>query len=161
MTVLTQHQSYGEIIYKESFWTGKKSLTINGVDAQPVSKKEFVLEEKRIIIKGNYLTGIVLHLDGDTVRISEQTKWYEFILSIIPFIFLLTWGNNATLCSIFPVVGGALGGAIGGIGLITSLFLMKKTKAPIVKVLIGLGVAVATVLIAFLIAIILLGLFAQ
>ena len=51
MTVLTQHQSYGEIIYKESFWTGKKSLTINGVDAQPVSKKEFVLEEKRIIIK--------------------------------------------------------------------------------------------------------------
>jgi len=161
MTVLTQHQSYGEIIYKESFWTGKKSLTINGVEAQPVSKKEFVLEEKRIIIKGNYLTGIVLHLDGDTIRISEQTKWYEFMLSIIPFIFLLTWGNNATLCSIFPVVGGALGGAIGGIGLITSLFLMKKTKAPIIKVLIGLGVAVATVLIAFLVAIILLGLFAQ
>ena len=136
MTVLTQHQSYGEIIYKESFWTGKKSLTINGVEAQPVSKKEFVLEEKRIIIKGNYLTGIVLHLDGDIVRVSEQTKWYEFILSIIPFIFLLTWGNNATLCSIFPVVGGALGGAIGGIGLVTSLFLMKKTKAPIAKVLI-------------------------
>ena len=125
MKEIVQHSIYGEIVYNESFWTGKKALTINGVDAKPISKKEYMVNEKRAILKGSFLTGSTLLIEGETIQLSPKAKWYEIILAIIPFLFLLTWGNSASLCSIFPVVGGAIGGALGGVGAVISLFLMK------------------------------------
>ncbi len=152
MKEIVQHSIYGEIVYNESFWTGKKALTINGVDAKPISKKEYMVNEKRAILKGSFLTGSTLLIDGETVQLSPKAKWYEIILAIIPPLFLMTWGNNASLCSIFPVVGGAIGGALGGVGAVISLFLMKTQKNPIVKTVVGIIVAVATILIAFVLA---------
>ena len=147
-----QHPVYGEIIYNESFWVGKKTLTINGVDAQPISKKEFMIDGKKIVIKGSYLTGISLYIDNDTVEVSPKPKWYEVVLALLPIIFLLTWGNSTALCAIFPVIGGAIGGALGALGSITALSLIKKTKTPLIKALIGIGTFVATVLVAFALA---------
>ena len=152
MKEIVQHSIYGEIVYNESFWTGKKALTINGVDAKPISKKEYMVNEKRAILKGSFLTGSTLLIEGETIQLSPKAKWYEIILAIIPFLFLLTWGNSASLCSIFPVVGGAIGGALGGVGAVISLFLMKTQKNPIVKTVVGIIVAVATILIAFVLA---------
>ena len=152
MKEIVQHSIYGEIVYNESFWTGKKALTINGVDAKPISKKEYMVNEKRAILKGSFLTGSTLLIEGETIQLSPKAKWYEIILAIIPFLFLLTWGNSASLCSIFPVVGGAIGGALGGVGAVISLFLMKTQKKPIVKTVVGIIVAVATILIAFVLA---------
>ena len=149
-----QHPIYGEIVYNESFWTGKKALTINGVDAQPVSKKEFTAEGKKLVIIGSSLMGLKLQIDNDIVEISSKPKWYEIALAFLPLIFLLTWGNSAALCSVFPVVGGAIGGALGGIGSITSLLLMKKAKSLLTKMLIGIGAFVVTVLIAFVLALV-------
>ena len=152
MKEIVQHSIYGEIVYNESFWTGKKALMINGVDAKPISKKEYMVNEKRAILKGSFLTGSTLLIEGETIQLSPKAKWYEIILAIIPFLFLLTWGNSASLCSIFPVVGGAIGGALGGVGAVISLFLMKTQKNPIVKTVVGIIVAVATILIAFVLA---------
>ena len=152
MKEIVQHSIYGEIVYNESFWTGKKALTINGVDAKPISKKEYMVNEKRAILKGSFLTGSTLLIEGETIQLSPKAKWYEIILAIIPFLFLLAWGNSASLCSIFPVVGGAIGGALGGVGAVISLFLMKTQKNPIVKTVVGIIVAVATILIAFVLA---------
>ena len=149
-----QHPIYGEIVYNESFWTGKKALTINGVDAQPVSKKEFTAEGKKLVIIGSSLMGLKLQIDNDIVEISSKPKWYEIALAFLPLIFLLTWGNSAALCSVFPVVGGAIGGALGGIGSITSLLLMKNAKSLLTKMLIGIGAFVVTVLIAFVLALV-------
>ena len=156
MKEIVQHSIYGEIVYNESFWTGKKALTINGVDAKPISKKEYMVNEKRAILKGSFLTGSTLLIEGETIQLSPKAKWYEIILAIIPFLFLLAWGNSASLCSIFPVVGGAIGGALGGVGAVISLFLMKTQKNPIVKTVVGIIVAVATILIAFVLALALL-----
>ncbi|MBE6595201.1 MAG: hypothetical protein E7644_05330 [Ruminococcaceae bacterium] len=152
MKEIVQHSIYGEIVYNESFWTGKKALTINGVDAKPISKKEYMVNEKRAILKGSFLTGSTLLIEGETIQLSPKAKWNEIILAIIPFLFLLTWGNSPSLCSIFPVVGGAIGGALGGVGAVISLFLMKTQKNPIVKTVVGIIVAVATILIAFVLA---------
>ena len=149
-----QHPIYGEIVYNESFWTGKKAMTINGVDAQPVSKKEFTAEGKRLVITGSSLMGLKLQIDNDIVEISPKPKWYEIALAFLPLIFLLTWGNSTALCSVFPVVGGAIGGALGGIGSITSLLLMKKAKSLLTKMLIGIGAFAVTVLIAFVLALV-------
>ena len=144
--------SYGQIVYDEGFWTGKKTLIINGVVAQPVSKKEYMINGKKAILKGSFLTGCSLLIEGHVIQLSPKVKWYEIILAIIPFLFLMVWGNNVALCSIFPVVGGAIGGALGGIGAVTSLLLMKKSKFFLPKVLIGICVFGITVLIGFVLA---------
>lgn len=156
MKELVQHQVYGDIVYEESFWTGKKTLTVNGVDAQPVSKKEFMIDGKKAIIKGSYLTGIDLCVEGDTIEMSPKPKWYEVVIAILPLIFLLTWGNSVALCSIFPVVGGAIGGALGAIGAMMSLLLMKKSKSLMSKLLIGICACAVTILIAYALALALL-----
>lgn len=148
-----QHPLYGEIVYNESFWTGKKTLTAEKVDVQTVSKKEFMIDDKKATIKGGYFTGIKLYIDNETIELSPKPKWYEIVLAVLPVLFLLTWGNSASLSAIFPVVGGAIGGALGALGSIISLLLMKKSKSPMFKVLIGAGALLATLLIAFILAI--------
>ena len=151
-----KHPIYGEIVYNENFWTGKKAITVNGVDAQSVSKNEFTFEDKKAVIKGNCFMGVKVYIDDDTVEVSPKPKWYEIVLAVLPFIFLLTWGNSEALCSIFPVVGGAIGGALGGIGSMASLLFMKKSKSLLTKVLIGIGAFAATVFVAFVIAFVLI-----
>lgn len=155
MKIIVQHPTYGEIIYDESFWTGKKKITVGGVDAQPISKKEYMVNEKKALLTGNFLTGNTLNIDGEVIQLSSKIKWYEIVLAIIPFLFLMTWGNVVSLCAIFPVVGGAIGGALGGISAVVSLFFMKNKK-PLVKILIGIIVAAVTILIAYALALALL-----
>ena len=155
MKKIVQHPIYGEIIYNENFWTGKKKIAVNGVKAHPISKKEYLVNEKRALLTGNFLTGSTLHIEGEAIQLSPKIKWYEIILAIFPFLFLMIWGNSASLCAIFPVVGGALGGALGGVGAIVSMCFMKNKK-PLVKALIGIIVAASTILIAFILALALL-----
>ena len=152
MRKIIQHPVYGKIIYTEGFWTGKKDLAVPGHDVHQVSKRSFLVDGKSALLIGSYLGGMRLSLDGETIEISAKPKWYEFVLAILPFIFILVWGNSAALCSIFPVIGGAIGGAIGGIGIVASLLLMKKSTSAINKILIGIGVFAATVFVAFLLA---------
>lgn len=152
MTEIVKHPTLGEIVYTESFWTGKKGLTVNGAEAKPISKKEFRIGEQKIEIIGSYFTGISLNIDGETVQLSPKPKWYEVVLAVIPVAFLLTWGNVPALCAIFPVIGGAIGGALGAIGGFAGLGLMKKTNSAAKKVLFGLGACIATILVAYLIA---------
>ena len=150
------HPAYGEIVYSESFWTGKKTLTLGGTAARSVSRKAFDHNGTKINVKGSYYTGISLQIGNDTVTVTPKPKWYEIVLAILPLFFLLTWGNSAFLCAIFPIVGGAIGGGLGALSGLTSLFFMIKSKSPLVKVLIGVGAFLITVLIAFLLALLLL-----
>ena len=83
MKEIVQHPIYGEIIYNENFWTGKKKIVVNGVDAQPISKKEYMVNEKRALLTGNFLTGSTLHIEGEAIQLSSKMKWYEIILAII------------------------------------------------------------------------------
>ena len=158
MREIVNHPVYGEIIYNESFWTGKKTLTVNGIDAQRISKKEYMVNEKKALLKGNFLTGSNLYIEGEAIQLSPKAKWYEIFLAIIPCLFLITWGNIPSLCAIFPVVGGAIGGALGGVGAVVALLIMKSKKNPLFKALAGIIVAVATILIAYLLAIAILSL---
>ena len=116
------------------------------------------MEGKKVVIIGSSLMGLKLHIDNDIIEVSPKPKLYEIIFAVLPFIFLLTWGNSIALCSIFTVVGGALGGALGGIGSITSLLLMKNAKSLLTKLLIGIGTFVGTVLIAFVLALLMISL---
>jgi hypothetical protein len=152
MKVTVNHPVYGEIIYSESTWSGKKALTVNGVEASAVSKTEFMVNDERAVIKGTMITGAMLQIGGESITLAEKPKWYEWLLAGLPFVFVLVWGNNHTLCAIFPVIGGAIGGAIGGVFTYASLDLVKRAKTLVKKVSIGMGMFALSVLTGFIVA---------
>ena len=156
MKTVINHPTYGEIVYDESFWTGKKTLTVNGTTCFAISKKEFMVGDQKVLLSGNLYLGIRLSIDQETIEISPRPAWYEIVLAILPILFLLTWGNSPALCAIFPVVGGAIGGAVGAVFSLSSLLLMKKSKSPAIKLLIGVGMFALTLLVAFVLALLVL-----
>lgn len=156
MKLVVNHPTYGEIVYDENIWNGKKTLQVNGVNCFAMGKKEFMVNDQKAYLNGNLYMGITLSVGQDVIVISPRPAWYEIVLAILPLLFLLTWGNSPALCAIFPVVGGAIGGALGGAGSMLSLILMKNAKPIGKKLLIGVSIFVATLLVSFLLALLVL-----
>lgn len=79
----------------------------------------------------------------------SQTRWYEYILYFLPFVLILIWENSVELCSIVPVVGGAIGGGVSALVSLVALVLSKKSSNILYKLLIGIaGIIVAFALCA-------------
>lgn len=150
------HPFYGEIVYEESFWSGKKIITIDGQELQKVSKNKFLFNGKEVLVKGSVAFGAKLCFENETIELTKKPTWYEITLAILPLLFLIIWGNVPELCLIFPVVGGALGGALGAVAGIVYLLLVKKMKNPAIKILFGLGMFVGAIFTAFITAVTLL-----
>lgn len=154
MKTTTENTILGDIVYDENIWTGKKVITVNGEQLAKIDKKTFRLPDARYVtVKGNLFFDASLIVDGQKITIAPPMKWYEYILALIIPIFVLTWGNSVYLCSIFPIVGGAIGGAISALAMIFSAVVMRKVSKPIFKILIGLGFFVATLMVCNLLAI--------
>lgn len=63
----------GEIVYEESPWTGKKSLSVNGKPLDKIDKNTFRLDTgEYAVIKGSYLMGAKLTIGNETIRLSES-----------------------------------------------------------------------------------------
>jgi hypothetical protein len=156
MKASTHHVGYGQIEYNENFWTGKRELTVGGQKLLKKKKNVYTFNSETgnldCRIKGSFLTGATLHIDQDVIQLSESCKWYEIFCSVFIFAFVLIWGNIPDLCEIIPIVGGAIGGGISGLGACVSLFLMKRTKNAGLKLLVWLGMFVATILLCFFVA---------
>ena len=160
MKTVIMHERLGEIVYEESAWTGRKSLTINGQRLTKSGRNIYQIPGgETVTLKGSFLLGTKLTIGTETVNLTQSIKWYEYALSIIPFILVLVWGNSVALCSIVPVVGGAIGGAIGGAAVVLNLLLIKKVKNIAFKVLIAVGVTGLCFLVCYLIALAILAMF--
>ena len=157
MKVTVENEKYGTIEYNENFWTGKKEIYVDGKLFLKKSKDKYVYQkdEKELVvrIKGNYLSGVNLNVIDTYVEIIPKTTAIEYILAILPLIFVIVWGNSPYLCSIFPVVGGAIGGGIAGLSGALGILFMKKTKSLIKKILVGLVAFAIAVLICFIVAV--------
>ena len=153
MKQIIDHPIIGHIEYEESNWTGSKSLSINGAPLQKTSKKTFVTPDGTPVeIKGNYLAGSSLIIGQETIRLTPPITWYEIVLTVLLFVFIIVWSNVPALLFVVPIIGGAIGGAItGGLAVLT-LFLAKMTPKPILKILVIFGMAAATFLVLFLLA---------
>ena len=153
-------ESFGEIIYEENAWTGKKDLSINGVQLNKTSKKTFEYNNGEsvttVTLKGSVMSGVTATIGDETVKIVTAPKWYEIALSVFIFAFVLVWGNSVALCSIFPIVGGAIGGAISGALAVVNLMVVKNIKNIGGKILVSIGIFVLTVAICATIAFVLL-----
>ena len=158
MTVTFQHASYGRITYDESFWLGKKTISINGVELFKKTKKVYLYkianQEIEVLVRGSFLLGVKLEINGEVIELVKPAAWYEIACSIALTAFIMVWGNSHTLCSIIPIVGGALGGAIAGVALVVNLFTMKLFKDVSTKILIWLAMLAATFVTCFLLALV-------
>lgn len=153
MNKIIMHETYGKIEYNESFWTGKKELSVNDVPLQKVSKKVFSMSDgTQIAIEGNFLGGLTLNIGNERLQLTDKIKWYEIVLSIIPFILIMVWSNVPYLFNIFPVVGGAIGGAISAVFVVGNLFIIKNVKNIWLKIVISIAMLAATFLVCWLIA---------
>lgn len=147
------NQKYGKILFNENIWTGKKTLSVEGAPLEKKGKNEFLMPDgKTGYLKGNTITGVTLTAGTETIRLTPSLKWYEVVLSLLPFVLIMVWGNSVQLCSIVPVVGGAIGGGISGACVAINLFCVKTTDNILLKILITLGVLAACFLVCYGIA---------
>lgn len=145
----------GTVEYEESIWTGKKQIAINGKPLKKIDKKTFVYNngsgDIRVFITGNFLSGAKLLIGNKNVAVTAAAKWYEILCSVLIVAFVMIWGNSVVLCSIIPIIGGGIGGAISAMFAIFNLFLMKSTKNVLLKLLIFVGMFVANFAVCFMI----------
>lgn len=155
MKISKEIENIGTVCYEESVWTGKKSLSLDGVKMNKLSKTNFEYVKNETVmqftLEGNVLRGVNLVVNGAKYEMLQKTAWYEYIVAFIGFVFILIWGNVPALCEIFPVVGGAIGGLFGALGAILGIYMMRVSKKPVVRLLIGLAGSVIAVLICFFI----------
>ena len=96
-------------------------------------------------------------IHGEQIQLTAPVKWYEAVLSLLIFVFILVWGSNTSLCAICPIVGGAIGGAVAGVFTFLSLFFMKATNKLWLKLLIWFGCFAGAVLVCWGVALLLIG----
>ncbi|MBQ7879022.1 MAG: hypothetical protein IJ317_00070 [Clostridia bacterium] len=160
MKAVTEHR-LGTFIYEESIWTGKKKITWNGVELEKRNRKTFAwyngVEWRTVTLKGDMFTGIKLYVEEECIQLVPSIKWYEAVCSILILVFNVVWGNTPVLCSIVPIVGGALGGGISGVFVILNAFLMKRIEKVGVKFAVWIGLFLGAFLTCFITALIIFG----
>ncbi len=164
MKYIVKHDVYGEIRCEESFWTSKKTVTISGVALKNTGKTkkgittyEYETEEgtKQVTSKGTFTSGISLMLDGETIVIDKGASWYEIAACAFMWIVMLIWGMVPNLYTIWPILGGGIGGGLHAIFALIALLGMKSTKNIALKFVIWFAAFFGTMILSGILAIIL------
>ena len=160
MRSVIQTQKYGEIVYEEGFWTGKRKVNVGGTELTKINKKTFVgeINGERIgvAISGNYISGVFIDINGEKFRVTESAKWYDYLIAFIWLIPYFVWANSPVLCAILPIVGGGLGGGIAGVFAASAVGVIKTNKNIAAKIGISFAFFTATILVNFLLAVLII-----
>ena len=159
MKCVVQHERLGEILYEEGAWSGSRSVSVNGQLLEKLDKNTFKLsDDEKLAVKGNFFRGITVSFGTETVTMMLAFKWYEYILAAVPLVLILIWGNSRTLCQIIPIVGGAIGAAIGGVFFMLVLAVLRKVKRVPLKLLVALALTVGCAALCCAVALLIIGL---
>lgn len=141
---LTVQSKFGEIYYYERSFVGTKVIKINGVELERINKYIFKSKKKKVEVEGNFLSGIGLYIDGQYVLIYDKAKWYEYLLSALPFLLLTIWGSVPYLVDIIPFAVGVMAGAINAVFAIVAIILgrtFSKFWQKLINVLIFVSIS--------------------
>ena len=88
-----------DLVYTEGFWSGKKTITYNGVELKKIEKNKFEYadgDKKEVFeIKGNSFLGVKINMFGQDVEVLRQLVWYEILLSVLVFLpGVIFWRND-------------------------------------------------------------------
>lgn len=134
MQATVSHPVYGLIIYDENFWTGKRTIIVDGVPLVKIKKTSYELPATAespavaVTVKGSYISGVALIIGGEVITLIGKAAASDYILGILP----------ASLFFAF-IMGGAIGGGIAGAMGFLGVLLMKSRPNIKQKLLISLG----------------------
>ena len=143
MQVTVSHPTYGVISYDESFWTGKKTILIDGIPLQKINKTTYQLPADpanpesapvTFTVKGSYVGGVTMTDGSETITLSPKASAADYILGILP---------GALFFGL--IMQGAIGGALAGMMGFGGVLLMKSRPNLKQKLLISLGVSAVIV----------------
>ena len=138
MTIETNLEDGRYVEYYESFWTGRRKLSIAGKELEKTGKRTFCDNENMVeyTAKGSFLSGVTLINNKGESFVLAKNKWYDWLMIFLPLVGM--------------VIGVAFCGAIGG-GLSALLCLLaaainasisRSHLNTVVKVIVQLVVAV-------------------
>ena len=123
------HPRYGMISYEESFWSGKRTIVLGGTAMKKVKKNIYSWwngqQNEEVKLTGSVLSGVAMNFRNEKIQLWPKPEWYDWVLSLLPLLVIMIWGNSVTLNSILPVVGGPIGGGIGGGAVAFGVMLMR------------------------------------
>lgn len=152
---------YGEIVYEEELFTGKRKVILNGTEMTKEIGRTYVCpygdEEIRGKLKGNIFTGLKLKIEDDNIVLVKMAKWYEILLSIlIPVIifgvnYLIIPLVKETVVGLFigPVIVGAFTGIVSVFAMFASVILMKKMNHIGLKIFVWAGILLCALLLIY------------
>ena len=143
-----------ELIYELNFWTGKQSLSYDGVALQKVKRNVLQYNDEMFIIKGNNFTGFYISMFGNSIQIERKLSWYEILLPFLSFLTALVViivGSLRGTMQIWEAMlnGGICGGIAGGL-YFTGLALVRKIDKLWLKILFLFELIILSFLISYL-----------
>lgn len=106
--VINDHRTHElEFVYTENVWTGRRTITFNGKQAEKKSRNLYVLHlpngDIEFQIKGNNFTGVTVQspVFREPVEVRKKLPPLAYVFSVLAFVL--------------GVVGGFLGGWAGGV----------------------------------------------
>lgn len=108
MLAFNSHTKIGKIWYEKDFWSGKTTITVDGILLTQLSPTLFTYEKDglkyTVTMRGNDFSGIRLNFTSDEkdaktiiIPMTEGIKGYEYLISLISFIVLGLWYSIAFL----------------------------------------------------------------
>ena len=141
-TINNEQTKNKELYYEEGFWTGKRTITYDGVNLTKIKRNLYEYQDgentEQFEIKGNQLMGVTINMFGNDVEVSRKLTWYEFVMSIFVFI----------PCVLFGAIGGAIGGLLG----FTNLTIIRNVEKWWVKLIISIEFTTISLLLSYLLA---------
>lgn len=159
MKFIVMNEKIGTIEYRESFWTGKKELILNGTPLKKISKQEFVYnineEDKVTRINGNFLSGASVIIDGQVIQIVPKIGPFEILILIFAFFLPLICSSIEAFAVVVPLVGGAIGGLVYAAICLVGITFVKQSKSILAKFISFIGTTIVSFIVGAIVGAIL------
>ena len=131
-----------ELCFKEEFWTGKKTITYNGVLLKKIKRNVYEYKDGEITeqfeVKGNQLFGISIKMFGQVVEVARKASALELVLMFMVFV----------PCLLFGAIGGFFGAVLG----VITLTIIRKLDKWWLKLIVGLEFMATALLLSYIFA---------
>ncbi len=161
MKFVVKNENVGTIEYKESFWTGKKEIILNGEQLKKIGKQEFVYtvdgENKVTKLNGNFLSGASIVINGHLIQVVPKIGLFEILVLIFAFFLPLVCASIDAFVVVLPIVGGAIGGIIYALVSFAGITFIKQAKSSLIKFVVFLLTTIVSFIVGIIAGLILVG----